>query len=273
MKYQKEMVDIFNNHLALIFPQSVYGYVKGRSAKLMAEVHRNQYQVIKMDIKDFFEKLTATWAALIFFATFFYPDVIYGGALRDLYNGNALTHTTLFHLLVCLCFLLIIGLRPYNMEIKKVWYAPIGILGYGAVASTATLIFSTFTAPEDMPNYCSIYKPHSFGFTIDVFNKFGYGLYLPLIAVIGCVGATLFYLAIVAIYKIIDLINCRKGFFIGMGITVVSILPSALIIREIMHENWIDMLYLPILLVLIIIPSIVSILVTKKLNCKREINE
>lgn len=58
MKYQKEMVDIFNNHLALIFPQSVYGYVKDRSAKSMAEVHRNQYQVIKMDIKDFFPSCT-----------------------------------------------------------------------------------------------------------------------------------------------------------------------------------------------------------------------
>ena len=58
MKYQKEMVDIFNNHLELIFPQSVYGYVKGRSAKTMAEVHRNQYQVIKMDITDFFPSCT-----------------------------------------------------------------------------------------------------------------------------------------------------------------------------------------------------------------------
>ena len=44
MKYQKEMVDIFNNHLELIFPKSVYGYVKGRNAKAMAEVHKNQYQ-------------------------------------------------------------------------------------------------------------------------------------------------------------------------------------------------------------------------------------
>jgi len=58
MKYQKEMVDVFNNHLALIFPQSVYGYVKNRSAKSMAEVHKNQYQVIKMDIKDFFPSCT-----------------------------------------------------------------------------------------------------------------------------------------------------------------------------------------------------------------------
>lgn len=58
MKYQKQVVDIFNNHLALVFPQSVYGYVKGRSAKSMAEVHRNQYQVIKMDIKDFFPSCT-----------------------------------------------------------------------------------------------------------------------------------------------------------------------------------------------------------------------
>ncbi|MBQ2917309.1 MAG: RNA-directed DNA polymerase [Clostridia bacterium] len=58
MKYQKKVVDIFNNHLALVFPQSVYGYVKGRSPKAMAEVHRNQYQVIKMDIKDFFPNCT-----------------------------------------------------------------------------------------------------------------------------------------------------------------------------------------------------------------------
>lgn len=55
MKYQKDVVDIFNNHLELIFPQSVYGYVKGRNAKAMAEVHKNQYQVIKLDIKDFFQ--------------------------------------------------------------------------------------------------------------------------------------------------------------------------------------------------------------------------
>jgi len=58
MKYQKQMVDIFNNHLELIFPKSVYGYVKGRNAKAMAEVHKNQYQVIKLDIKDFFPNCT-----------------------------------------------------------------------------------------------------------------------------------------------------------------------------------------------------------------------
>jgi len=58
MKYQRTMVDIFNNHLSLLFPQSVYGYVKNRSAKSMAEVHRNQTQVIKLDIKDFFPSCT-----------------------------------------------------------------------------------------------------------------------------------------------------------------------------------------------------------------------
>lgn len=58
MKYQKEMVYVFTKKLEFIFPKSVYGYVKGRNAKQMAEVHKNQYQVIKLDIKDFFPNCT-----------------------------------------------------------------------------------------------------------------------------------------------------------------------------------------------------------------------
>ena len=58
MKYQKEMVYIFNNKLEFVFPKCVYGYVKGRNAKQMAEVHKNNYQVIKVDIKDFFPSCT-----------------------------------------------------------------------------------------------------------------------------------------------------------------------------------------------------------------------
>lgn len=58
ISYQKEVVDIFTNKLEFIFPKSVYGYVKGRNAKGMAEVHKKQYQVIKLDIKDFFPNCT-----------------------------------------------------------------------------------------------------------------------------------------------------------------------------------------------------------------------
>ena len=56
--YQKELVNIFTNKLELIFPNSVYAYVKGRNTKSMAEIHKNQYQVIKLDIKDFFPSCT-----------------------------------------------------------------------------------------------------------------------------------------------------------------------------------------------------------------------
>ena len=57
-KYQREVVYVFTNKLKFIFPSSIYGYVKGRNRKQMAEVHKNQYQIIKLDIKDFFSSCT-----------------------------------------------------------------------------------------------------------------------------------------------------------------------------------------------------------------------
>lgn len=224
----------------------------------------------KGKVKDFFENLTAVWAALIFFSVFFYSDVIYGGSLRSLYDGNPLEHTTLFHLLVCLYFLIMIGLKPFTLSLKKVWYAPVGITIYGAVAGLATLIFSAFTAPENMPNYCSIYEPHSFGFTVEIFEKFGYGLYLPVLLLIGCAAGTVFYLVTFSLYKLIELINRRKGMYIGFGITIILIVPLALILRETMHDNWNDMLFLPLLLVLILVPSAITICILKirKANVK-----
>lgn len=56
--YQNKVVDIFSKKLSLIFPKSVYGYVPGRNAKSMAEKHKGQYLVVKLDIKNFFPNCT-----------------------------------------------------------------------------------------------------------------------------------------------------------------------------------------------------------------------
>ena len=56
--YQKMVLHIFTNNLNFLFPESVYGYVRGRNQKGLAEVHKKQYQVIKGDIKDFFTRYT-----------------------------------------------------------------------------------------------------------------------------------------------------------------------------------------------------------------------
>ena len=60
-EYQRKLVDIFTNKLNLLFPSSVYGFVKGRNRIQMTEVHKSQYQIIKMDIKDFFPSCTLEW--------------------------------------------------------------------------------------------------------------------------------------------------------------------------------------------------------------------
>ena len=49
------------NKLNLIFPSSVYGFVKGRNRMQMTEVHKKKYQIIKLDIKDFFPSCTLEW--------------------------------------------------------------------------------------------------------------------------------------------------------------------------------------------------------------------
>ncbi len=53
-QYMREVVDIFTNKLNFIFPSSTFAYVKGRSIKQMAELHKNSLSVMKFDIKDFF---------------------------------------------------------------------------------------------------------------------------------------------------------------------------------------------------------------------------
>ena len=58
MKYQREVVKIFTTNLNFLFPNSVHGYVTGRNSKSLAKEHRNQYQIIKVDIKDFFSSCT-----------------------------------------------------------------------------------------------------------------------------------------------------------------------------------------------------------------------
>lgn len=60
-EYQRKLVDIFTNKLNLIFPRSVYGFVKGRNRMQMTEVHKKKYQIIKLDIKDFFPSCTLEW--------------------------------------------------------------------------------------------------------------------------------------------------------------------------------------------------------------------
>ena len=218
----------------------------------------------KGKVQDFFEKLTGTWAALIFLSTVLYPEVIYGDALTSLYNGGPLTHTVVFHLLVCLYFLIVMALRPFKFELKKAWIPAVGILIYGLVAAPFAFIFKT--------NYCSIYEPHSFGFTIAVFEKFGYGLYLPLIALLGCSAATIIYLIIIGMNKIIDLLRCPKGLLFGFSTLVVLLIPSGFIFKACMGNNWNNMAFIFILLAMLILTCSIAILLVKYVFKKKDKN-
>ena len=70
MNYQDTVVNIFTNNLNFLFPKCVFGYVKGRNPKGLAEVHKNQYQVITVDIKDFFPSCTLDFIMKSFSAVY-----------------------------------------------------------------------------------------------------------------------------------------------------------------------------------------------------------
>ena len=58
MQYQKEVSKIFYSKLGLLFPSSAYAYIKGRNSKQLAHIHTNQYEIIKLDIENFFGNCT-----------------------------------------------------------------------------------------------------------------------------------------------------------------------------------------------------------------------
>ena len=56
--YMKNVVNVFTNKLQLIFPPSAYAYIKGRNNKQMAEAHKGNRMILKVDIKNFFPNCT-----------------------------------------------------------------------------------------------------------------------------------------------------------------------------------------------------------------------
>ena len=57
--FMRRVVDVFSNKTCLMFPQAAFAYIKGRSTKQMAEVHKGHKDyVLKLDISDFFTNCT-----------------------------------------------------------------------------------------------------------------------------------------------------------------------------------------------------------------------
>lgn len=56
--YMKKVVYIFTKKFKILFPDTVYAYVKGKSIKNLAELHKTTKLMIKEDIKDFFPSCT-----------------------------------------------------------------------------------------------------------------------------------------------------------------------------------------------------------------------
>lgn len=56
--YMKKVVYIFTKKFKILFPDAVYAYVKGKSIKNLAELHKSAKLIIKEDIKDFFPSCT-----------------------------------------------------------------------------------------------------------------------------------------------------------------------------------------------------------------------
>lgn len=56
--YQKEISNIFSDRIKLLFPKSVYAYVKGKNPKEMAKRHVDKDRIIKADIKNFYANCT-----------------------------------------------------------------------------------------------------------------------------------------------------------------------------------------------------------------------
>lgn len=56
--YMKKVLYIFTRKFKILFPDTVYAYVKEKSVKDLVELHKNAKLVIKEDIKDFFPSCT-----------------------------------------------------------------------------------------------------------------------------------------------------------------------------------------------------------------------
>lgn len=57
-EYMKKVVYFFTDKCNLVFPSSAYAYIKGRNTKQMAEVHKGERRILKLDIKNFFPNCT-----------------------------------------------------------------------------------------------------------------------------------------------------------------------------------------------------------------------
>lgn len=57
-EYMKKVVYVFTNKFNLVFPSSAYAYIKGRNTKQMAEAHKGERRILKLDIKNFFPNCT-----------------------------------------------------------------------------------------------------------------------------------------------------------------------------------------------------------------------
>jgi len=157
-------------------------------------------------IRAFFENMSFLWSLFVFILIFFYPDMIYGGAVEDVYSGEEITHTTIFHFLVVLYFGLTLALRTYNFEIKKIYQSPLCMLIYGAIAIPAAHVFKE--------NYCSIYSCEGWDFLQSVFDM-GYVVYDGVLIIIGVVISLILYVSIWFVEKLRDKVKDNKLYLIG----------------------------------------------------------
>lgn len=163
------------------------------------------------------ENLSFLWSSLIVVCTFFNPSAIYSESVPALFQGAGFTHTILYHSLVIFYFFVSLSLETFHFELKKIWYAPVSIIVYAAIALPAAHLINE--------NYCNILSiPNEF--LTNIINKYGYFAYNGLMLITGCVGATLLYLVISLIQIFAKNIVHKNVFSYG----IIGLIPTFILI-------------------------------------------
>jgi len=144
-------------------------------------------------ISHIIDNMSFLWSTIVVLLILVYPDMIYGGDVESLINGEEILHTIYFHWLVILYWTIDLLLQVYEFKINEIYQAPLCMIFYGLLAIPAAHIFKK--------NYCSIYSCEGWSFLEGVFNK-GYFIYDGLLIIIGIILSTTIYLAICGIEKI-----------------------------------------------------------------------
>jgi len=204
-----------------------------------------------------FKNMAFLWSALITFLMVLYPGIVYGDEVERLINSNVLEHTVVFHFLVAAYFAIACALRTYRFKLKDIYYAPIGILIFGALAIPAAHIFKE--------NYCAIYKNDGWSFLDPIFNK-GYVIYNGLLVIVGIVLSIIAYLIIILVEKLRDKIRDNNWYSYGYIGFVLMMIGLFFVSKGSSYEKLKPLysVYLILLGVIAMIPANIKDIIDKK---------